>query len=432
MHHGLLQSIGKTVLEEENVINAHLMDLGFEFRESQIWKRIYESELFAVRLPEGMTLEDGTEYGICCIMGSSGDLRALSVILGKSGMFGLKRLDEYCDDWRIEEMLVQNNLQCSIEPADQFLPEDLKVVQAEARKRKIRRYYPKFCRLRPHCYPWRITDAQDEAILTAALEVTLALDRYLKEHRKSEIHLQRINVSEAREKKREQLIPVLSVKKGELSLDGTIPFPDMEEPEHPEPNVLNELGVKKISRIRGKGVFECEVFRIPHAIQDDEDEAPYFPAMLMLVDEDGMVQAHEVVEGAEYDPEEMINELIQTMIEQNCRPEEIRVRTDETFSLLRTFCQKTRIRLVKDKHLELLDEAKESLMDYARDDSERDDGDSEGIDVDEFLETLEEMPEELFLEMPDFIFDELLHAAKSGILPPETVGKIRRAAARRR
>ncbi|MBQ6527881.1 MAG: hypothetical protein IJI38_05100 [Clostridia bacterium] len=430
-------------------MNAHLMDLGFEFRETQIWKRIDEDELFAVRLPQGITLEDGTEYVFCSILGRGGEHRALSVNLGKSGLLGLRRLYESTDERRIEQILVQNCIQCSIETAEQFSPEDLKAVRAEAQKRNMRKYYPQFNRYRPHCYPWHITDEQDEAILTAALEVTLALDRYLKGHRKSGIHLQRIDLtaerdekpeqlrmeevfSDKREPEKEQQIPVFSVKRGELSLDGTIPLPEAEEPEYPKPSVLNELGVKKISRIRGKGVFECEVFRIPHAIQDDEDEAPYFPAMLMLVDEDGMVRAHEVVEGAEYDPEEMINELIQTMIEQNCRPEEIRVRTDETFSLLRSFCQKTRIRLVKDKHLELLDEAKESLMDYARDDGERDDGDSEGIDVDEFLETLEEMPEELFLEMPDFIFDELLHAAKSGMLPPETAGKISRAAAKRR
>ena len=42
---------------------THYYDLGYAFRNSKIWKRLYEEELFAVKLPI-----NGNPIGYCCVM----------------------------------------------------------------------------------------------------------------------------------------------------------------------------------------------------------------------------------------------------------------------------------------------------------------------------------------------------------------------------
>ena len=47
-----------------------MFDLAFAYKKSKLWKRLYDSELFAVRLPNGKT-------GYCSVMGMLGEHNAL-------------------------------------------------------------------------------------------------------------------------------------------------------------------------------------------------------------------------------------------------------------------------------------------------------------------------------------------------------------------
>ena len=59
---------------------THYYDLGYAFRNSKIWKRLYEEELFAVKLPI-----KGNPIGYCCVMGRNGEHMALAVYIGAEG-----------------------------------------------------------------------------------------------------------------------------------------------------------------------------------------------------------------------------------------------------------------------------------------------------------------------------------------------------------
>ena len=56
-----------------------LYQLAFAFRKTNLWKSLYESELFAVALPDG-------EIGYCCVMGSGGEHLALALYVGNKGL----------------------------------------------------------------------------------------------------------------------------------------------------------------------------------------------------------------------------------------------------------------------------------------------------------------------------------------------------------
>ena len=418
-------------------MNKELMDLGFAFKKSQLWKVVYEEELFAIHLPERLYLKDGSEYVYCSVMGRNGEHRALSVYMGKRGFASLRTIQKKLEDDDLENLLSQDCLQCSLETAEQFLPEDLEIIREETRKRKLRPPYPQFSRFTPNCIPWHITDPKDEEILTIALRVTIGLAAYLAEHNKSDIRLNGIRILSTRELLGEQTmmepllleidefeqnqqIPVFSLANGELTVDGMIPLPEPGEPNYPKVTAIDELMLKKLKSIPKEGVLESQVLRIPEPTKDKTtDTAPYLPAVLLTVDEGGMVRLPIIMKHAEYDPNEAIADLMKGMITERIRPAEIRVRTAETISLLEMFCKKAGIKLVWDENLDLLDEAMDMMLDRFKDSEEDDD-----FGPDDLVEMLESMSEKELRAMPDFMIVQIMEMAQNGLLPERIAEKV--------
>ena len=430
-------------------MDHHLLDLGFAFKKSQLWKKVYEEELFAIHLPERLRPEDGSEYAYCAVMGRNGVHRALGVYLGNRGFASLRTMNQgmdYDEKEDVDILFCQDCVQCSIEAADQFMPEDLEFIKEEARKRKTRAPYPRFSRYRPYSIPWR-PDPKDQEILTLALEVTLALADYLQDHEKWELPLNNVIISSMREQpgdrfymrpqyaemeefEKKQRIPVLSVKEGKLTVDEMIPLPEPMEAEYPKPTVIDELRLTALKKIRKAGALECEVFRIPEPTKEEsEDSAPYLPAVLLSVDENGMVRFPIMMRYAVYDPNEAVNELLRRMTEEKFRPKEIRVRTKETFSLLELFCEKAGIRLEREEDLDLLDEAKDDLLERFADDMEDDEeGDFEPFDI---IGMMEELPDSELRTMPGFLLEKMVELAEEGLLSATLAARIRKIAKER-
>ena len=90
-----------------------LYDLALAFRKTKLWKRLYDSELFAVSLSNGQT-------GYCCVMGYLGEHTALAVYIGEQGLDSYRHLQEISHVpvnalQAHEFMLSQFCLQCSLE-----------------------------------------------------------------------------------------------------------------------------------------------------------------------------------------------------------------------------------------------------------------------------------------------------------------------------
>lgn len=419
-------------------MNKELMDLGFAFKNSQLWKVVYEEELFAIHLPERLYLKDGSEYVYCSVMGRNGEHRALSVYMGKRGFASLRTIQKKLDEDDLENLLSQDCLQCSLETAEQFLPDDLKMIREETRRRKLRPPYPQFSRFKPNCIPWHITDTKDEEILIMALRVTIGLAEYLAEHNKRDIGLERVRILSTRELLGEQMmmesllqeidefeqsqqIPVFSMVNGELTVEGMIALPESMEPDYPKVTKIDELKLKKVKSMPGEGSLECEILRIPEPTEDKtEDTAPYLPAILLSVDEEGMVRLPVMMRHAEYDPNEAIDSLMKGMIAERIRPVEIHVRTAETTSLLVFFCKKAGIKLVRDENLDLLDEAKNMMLERLEESEEDDFG------PDDLVEMLESMSEKELRAMPDFMIVQIMEMAQNGLLPERITEKVKR------
>lgn len=102
-----------------------LYELAFAFRDTKLWNRLYEDELFAIPLPNG-------ETGYCSVMGRAGEHFALAVYPGKQGLRSFQRIQEaedaigwfgLMDPLKMQEhMLSLRCVQCSLENKD-MLPD---------------------------------------------------------------------------------------------------------------------------------------------------------------------------------------------------------------------------------------------------------------------------------------------------------------------
>ncbi len=112
-----------------------LYDLALAFRNAKLWKRLYDSEIFAVSLSNG-------EIGYCCIMGCLGEHFALAVYIGEQGLDSYRRLQEMShvpmNALQAQEfMLSQYCLQCSFETKDLLSPKELAAVRGYGKDRGI-------------------------------------------------------------------------------------------------------------------------------------------------------------------------------------------------------------------------------------------------------------------------------------------------------
>ena len=160
-----------------------LYEAAFQYRKSRLWKRLYDSELFAVALPDG-------ETGYCSVTGMTGGPAALTLYVGVRGFNSYRSAMESMDPaalWMGE----QEYLQCSLENQGYLREGELQEARSYAEKHGIvlQGACPQFSKYAPNRYPGPLETEQEEADLGEALSAAAALAEILKTRRKAELGL---------------------------------------------------------------------------------------------------------------------------------------------------------------------------------------------------------------------------------------------------
>ena len=411
-------------------MTGELYDLAYRFRNSKIWKTVFEQELFAVPLADGRT-------AYCCIMGRSGEHMALSVHIGAEGLSSYRRLvgmDPY--EMTEADLYMQDCIQCSVEEKDQLSGEELAGIRryCQAAGIPFRPPYPQFKRFFPNCVPWQVTDEADLDAIREALRVAVAMagrekktlglrpviaDRDGETYVTDESDLFRqisLFADEADEAPKPAddpvTIPLYRLEDGELRIDRTT-LPPYTERLPDAPSRINEPDLHRLEKLPKRGTLQCEVVRLPEPI---DGEPPFLPALLLSVDEEGTVLKPTFGKKAVYDPDQLLGDFVSVLVQAELCPEQIGIRTPETEILLKGFCRRAGIRLLKRKRLDLLDEAVDSLMERYQDDE---DGAAELVDM------LRELDREQIRSLPDIVLRQILDMEQ--VLPEDIVRKIRKA-----
>lgn len=440
-----------------------LYNLAFAFKNSKLWNKLNDDDLFAVRLPDG-------EIGYCSVMGMAGEHYALAVYPGDAGFQSFHRLYDLDIDSAVDQgefLAAQNCLMCSFENKELLSDEELKETRAYAAsvgKRLCgRNAFPKFWKYRTGRYPWHLETEQDTARMEEALQAALHVDQLLKElgwsfwvptnqgsqklpliHQSDEadsftqlsLFGDDVGGFPPKEERPEptvsqhaldNLAPYLTSKLPLLERNGeewSVQYIQMPSPYPvwPTPVFSNEILMERLRRAKKTGVWECGTMYAPTPIQlDDEDqEAPYYPLLLISVKHANGTRIDPLVMSETGDSEKMLADFASSLLEAGC-PRKILFGDDRCYALLADFCQKIGVELDQQSAPRYLLEAMEDIADMNTEE------DMDGSDkIAELTEMLMELPDEGLQQMPPYLLRELNRLAEAEMLPDELVERLSR------
>ena len=207
-------------------------------------------------------------------------------------------------------------------------------------------------------------------------------------------------------------IQLYSLKEGELVMR-RIPLPPYTKPAILPPERFNEIAIAKLMKLKKVGVLQCEVLRMPEPV---EGNPPYLPVILLALEmNEDVILPPVVPKGPVYDPDEMMDGFVASLVSSGIYPQRILVRTEETAVLLKPLCEKARIELSVGQDLEALDEAAEQIWEHQKTDDY----------LSEVIRMLNEMGPDQIRELPRDMLNQMMEA--DGLLPAQLIAKIRKA-----
>lgn len=387
-----------------------LYDMAFRYKKAGIWKKLWDNEVFAIKLKNG-------EFGYISIMGQNGEYNALGLYIGEEG-FGSYRIladmggstgNPFKDH---ELMLQQRSLQAALEIKDDLMPEEVEEVKAYAKKNGIKlsgkNAYPQFIKYEPGYHPWKVQKKEDIDSLYEAMQAACLLAEELKTQLAEDLGIFPIGPWTHE-------VPSFEVKGDKIVEAGLAPLPGDLEVHYDYVKAENQIALASVKKLPRKGIWESELICMMDPIQNSPDEVPYYPLMLLVVESKSFYMLPvPIVDHAEKNQQKVLQEFANAWKNQGCYPKEIRCRDERTYALLKDFCEKTDVRIrIHKKSLPALDDAEAALLNH-----------SLGEDEDETLGMLEDAIDAILSmditelkTMPKPLLDELRLMISHNIFP---------------
>lgn len=345
------------------ILNDSMLSVAFRYRETNLWKELTDSDVFAVRLSTG-------EIGYCCVMGNAGEHNALALYIGDSGFSTYLKTIEMgdLDVMAAHEVIVTFNcINCDFANASGIMSHSKEIIKAYAESHglKIRRSngWPDFVRYSPYKMPWGITSEQDAQAITEALSASLDVSKMMKTHSFGELGFDVSGKYPTLEGGK--TVPYLVPQS-----DGTYEWsltklPAFCQDVYPMPIFDNDVLVRKVKGLRKLDILQCRLVHLPASVQSETNEVPYFPTILLCVDENSeMLLPVTGTEEFGQKPENMLTEFANILCSANVYPAKIVVTDEQTKRLLDDFCRKCAIAIEQKFHLQELDDACSFLLSY--------------------------------------------------------------------
>ena len=222
-----------------------LYDIALNYKNTKLWKRICDTELFAVRLSDG-------NIGYCSVMGELGEHIALALYIGCDGLDSYRSIYEagnaHSEAEYNESFFLQDCVQCSFENKDELRPPEIEEAQRYAKAHGItyrgRKAFPQFALYRPYRYPWYLRDATDEQHLFEAISAAIEVAKKLKTSRKSSLGFMGCAPYD-------RAIPLLE-RDGDCYSWSTTELPDIQEKIYPSPKLYDDLLLARLKKSKKK------------------------------------------------------------------------------------------------------------------------------------------------------------------------------------
>lgn len=263
-----------------------MYDLAFAYKKSKLWKKLWDSQLFAVQHRDGV-------IGYCSVTGMNGEFIALIEYPGEEGLqsyYNTLALNCDGDDSEmnihvVEQNFAQHCILCSLQNKSDLDEEEIQAVRDYCARRGITlrgaKAWPRFEQVRPRQIPWPIQNEMDWDRLADALEAALEMAERLRNTTPEKLGMQ-YGTPYGRN------IPLLVRTEDGFQWEEYPLPPEPLPPVYPEAAGLYDLTLKRATMKRKRtGTWACDIFLSPTPIQPEKSQnAPYFPWMQMVFDED--------------------------------------------------------------------------------------------------------------------------------------------------
>ena len=329
-----------------------LYSVAIEFKKLKCWNFMWDSDIFGVQNPVT------GKIGYCCIMGNEGEHFALGVFLGTEGLEGLFKLQS-CQDMLsdTESIYSQRCIMVSFEDREYITKQDYeKIIKLELKFRGHNEW-PLFRSYMPHHLPWYLT-SEEAQFLTIALQQAIHVCKRFKNDPEMLIHpstneiLVRIPLKDnSLEWKDEWLIP--SEKDEKDIIIGNV----------------DDDAIDNLIKLKHNGIWEADFFYFHEIVQENPEERPYYPYVLIWAEQDNGIILNNTVVNPEEWADSFSNQLQENVENTASLPHMIIVKKKELFTFLEPVTFKLGIKLTLASNLKLIDQIKKDMYDIPMDEN---------------------------------------------------------------
>lgn len=393
------------------MVSDKLFEAALQYKKAKPWKVLFDSNLFAVRFPDGV-------IGYCCTMGTLGEYNALAVYPGEEAFESLRQImhSENLMPYSKQAALEQNCLQCCFDNKADLMPEELAAAQDYAKRNGViyrgRMAYPHFLRFQPYHLPWMLQEEQEQEYLILALKSAVEIIMQFSANGKT---LEELGFEEQIHS--ESQIPLLEwTESGCVWSRTTLPAPRKKQ--FPTPRLKNDLTVQRLKQMKKSGTWACELMHLLKPVEGSGGNAPYYPLLLLTVNStDGQVLPPQIAEDGQ--EAQLLELFAEMLLESGMCPYRIQVRAEHTEKALKTFCKQVGIKLNPCCELPILDDVIADLFGYLNEDEEQD-------QLNDLISMLMELDTGDLKSIPLAMQKDLKALANEGMLPDPLVKKLKR------
>lgn len=325
------------------------------FRSSALFKKLDDSQIFAVTMPDG-------SIGYCCCMGNGGEHYSLALYLGVGGFttyLNSCSMDSSNTLEQFEKTCSYHSINCDFENTAESLCDKKtrdyikEVAKEEGIKICRPKGWPEFFVMDGSSQYTGLRDKKTIDAMTLALQAGCEVARKIDSLDSSQIYDLGFenNYSPAEGGK---IIPLLTLQSDGIWFWSKTATPPKIETEFMEPEFENAEAVSKIKAMRHRGIFQCRVIHCPMPVGGEESK--YFPVELLAVLKSQGVAPFvaEFVEENEDWEFDILDTFADGIITSGICPSSIETDDDRTYAILSDFCEKTGILLHKTKRVDSL------------------------------------------------------------------------------
>lgn len=343
------------------ILTDSMLNAAFKFRETEAWKELTDSDIFAVKLSDGTTV-------YCSVMGNAGTHHSLGIYIGDEGFA------TFLYTLAADRMDTIDALSASIEfdciNCDFMQAKDIddcvkKVIRDYAERNSIK--IPRksgwidFTRFSPYKGQWNITDEHDAFVAKEALKAATFFAKEFKGKSYDDVYLDPMGKYPTPEGGKQ--IPLITADESGAYSVSTTTTPPLSPKQYIAPTFSNDNLTSRLRNIKKASNLECRLLHVPTPVKDEDMETPIMPGMFIIVNETvGDMMMPLATQDYPDNAQKLLADLANHLCSLGINPKQITVSDDKTYCLIKDFCRKCDIKLKKAKHMPNLDTACMMMM----------------------------------------------------------------------